>query len=632
MKLESKDYFHAMDRNTSIDAIGNLGVSTSITQNQLRELQAKILKGASAVELGFMGRGKGNMGQGATTPGSYGKDEREAMRDLSKINDVKLSVHASTGVGSWSGLSQNRFDENSREQNILEGKRTIEFAADVAGGGPIVVHTGEYPRQIADTPDKKLFEGFPTESSTGTGEEFKPGQKIHYIVDKRTGAIITGIREDQVNHIPAYLKEKQEDPWGYEYHHVAWEGGDKQGGGKLAVDKRNWDYYRGEAAKVGKGDNYAAVLFHKDKLKAQIEHSKGQAGEYELQYFANKQKLDHLPETINTYKQSLTKIDAQKEAYKKQTGGKLDGFYNFAETTQEREYEMRHLVDNPELNRKNIIKRMNYGKETAASARAQEADLEYQAEQVASLDNYALTKTADSIARMALYAKEVQETNPNVNRDIFIAPENIWPEMGYGAHPDELKNLIKISRTKMEEQLKDGTPGLTDEKAKDIASKHIKATFDIGHAHTWKKYFKRDEGESFENHHKRFTKWMMGKVEDLQKNNMLGHVHITDNFGYYDEHISPGQGNVPVKEFIDKLKDLGYKDQITIESAQQDYKALTEMWRVANSPIYKIDGTSRGWVDVEHGYFGHTRSPEFLFGPTAPDPRTWSPWSETPLE
>ncbi|MBT3583059.1 hypothetical protein HN510_04530, partial [Candidatus Woesearchaeota archaeon] len=113
-----------------ITSIGNIGIGTHAGKDQLQELKAKIFKGAGAVELGFMGRGKGVKGQGNTTPGMHGKEEREAMRDLAKVNKVRLSTHASVGAGSWSGFHENKFDENAREQNIFEGKRAIEFAAD----------------------------------------------------------------------------------------------------------------------------------------------------------------------------------------------------------------------------------------------------------------------------------------------------------------------------------------------------------------------------------------------------------------------------------------------------------------------------------------------------------------------
>ena len=225
----------------------------------------------------------------------------------------------------------------------------------------------------------------------------------------------------------------------------------------------------------------------------------------------------------------------------------------------------------------------------------------------------------------------LQRTSKDLKNDLFIAPENIFPEMGYGSHPEELKKIVLASRERMTKDLQG--KGYNEQKAAELANQHIKATFDIGHANTWKKYFKKkDENETPEQHDKRFQKWVIDQTDDLQKAGVLGHVHITDNFGYFDEHKSPGQGNAPIGKFIDKLKEKGYKGQVTVESAEQGHQAMTEMWRKVNSPVYRIGGASQSWTDVEGGYFGRTASPNFLFGPTAPDPQTWTLWSGVPLE
>ena len=180
MKLGS-DYFHAMDKKSGdyVSSMSNIGVGTRASGDMLQELKAKIMKGASAVELGFMGRGKGAKSQGNTTPESYGKPEREAMRDLAKVNKVRLTTHATVAAGSWSGFHENRFDEGSRQQNIYEGERAIEFAGDVAQGGAIVVHTGEYPRHISEAPkpgEKSEFSDFTSEKN----------QKTHYLYYSKT--------------------------------------------------------------------------------------------------------------------------------------------------------------------------------------------------------------------------------------------------------------------------------------------------------------------------------------------------------------------------------------------------------------------------------------------------------------
>src|SRR4030067_1028612 len=68
-----------------------IGMTTNPMQNQLQSLQAKIREGAARIEFEFLGAGKSNSQQ--PSPEAFGKDEREAMRDLVTINDVKTSVH-----------------------------------------------------------------------------------------------------------------------------------------------------------------------------------------------------------------------------------------------------------------------------------------------------------------------------------------------------------------------------------------------------------------------------------------------------------------------------------------------------------------------------------------------------------
>jgi len=218
-----------------------------------------------------------------------------------------------------------------------------------------------------------------------------------------------------------------------------------------------------------------------------------------------------------------------------------------------------------------------------------------------------------------------------------------------GAHPDELKEIIVDSRKKFVQLLtqkqiespygtvdKDGNIGKIDNPlfnrkisasdAKKLAGKHIKATFDVGHANTWRKHFQGDD--------KDFKKWLMTKVKDMQTSGIMGHVHMSDNFGYEDEHATLGEGTVPIKEFVETVRKAGYKGQMVAEPAHNDYKALLGAWRSLNSPVYRIDHTSRSWTDVEHGYFGRTFSPNYTFQSYLPigDGKTPMTWGEVPIE
>jgi hypothetical protein len=635
------DYAGSLQNRDNFNAAGRFGIGTHFAKDQLQELKAKIWKGAGAVEFNFMGKGKGVKSQGQSTPESYGIEERQAMRDLAKINDIKLSTHATVAAGSWSGFAERRFDENQRQQNIFEGKRAIDFAADVAEGGPVIIHTAEFPRSMsragADPKDPTAKGEFKT---LGETEENKT---IHYLVNKDSGELISAVREDQINHLPPELAGGKEGE-------VQWV--DDKIGGQLKLFDKDWAKYVEEAAAnrqkfsreildplstkydALKADD-PAVLFYQDMINKELLQAKGTADEYEAAYLKHEAERSNLEKSRAFVTQELaSKSDEEKITFLRRQARK-DGaseqeiekinLANFTEQTKDTLNAIDYQIQLQE-------KSMAHGRETATASRMKQEDLEKRQREVVSVHDYGVAKSADSISDLALHAMHKQQ-HKNLKRDLFIAPENIFPEMGYGSHPRELKELILKSRDKMIDKLTSAKYNYDEEKATDLAKRHIAATFDIGHANTWKKYFEDPkEGETPEEYDKRFQDWVLKQAKDLHKSGVLGHVHITDNFGYYDEHMSPGQGNAPIKEFVDNLEKDGYKGQITIETAEQDHKAMTEMWRKMNSPVYQFDGGVSSWTDVEGSYMGQTRSPDFLVGPTAPDPQTWTLWSGVPLE
>ncbi len=241
-------------------------------------------------------------------------------------------------------------------------------------------------------------------------------------------------------------------------------------------------------------------------------------------------------------------------------------------------------------------------------------------ERIEPIEKIGIKRSAEGYAEAAMYAyrieKQKEKNGQKLDRPIFIAPENVFPEGGYGSHPDELKELIKESRKAMVNNLMEREK-ISESEAKRIAREHIKATFDIGHAYTWKRFFPEEPGESLEQHDKRFKDWLMGKVKDLTREGIIGHVHLSDNFGYHDEHLAPGVGSAPVEEFVQELKKQGFKEPMIIEwgaqTDQEAYGAMLGGWaRIASSPIYRVDNIRQTWSDIEHGYFGRTGSPKFM--------------------
>jgi hypothetical protein len=253
---------------------------------------------------------------------------------------------------------------------------------------------------------------------------------------------------------------------------------------------------------------------------------------------------------------------------------------------------------------------------------------------------YALGKSTDSIAEAGILAMN-QTKEKELKDPIFVAPESIFPEQ-YVGHPEELKELVIKSRKVMEERLVK-EKHLSREEAKKKAETHIKATFDIGHAYLWKKYFKGTDEE--------FNKWMLNQADDLIKNKIVGHVHVTDNMGYADDHLPMGEGKVPLAKFTEILSKREFKGNIIAEAGDRDYgtepaAALRGAWKTMGSPIYRVDieseipiprpgmgmRRSMGWVDIEQSYFGRTTGPTYLVGEKIVPSKDWIFWSEVPLE
>jgi len=186
--------------------------------------------------------------------------------------------------------------------------------------------------------------------------------------------------------------------------------------------------------------------------------------------------------------------------------------------------------------------------------------------------------------------------------------------------------MVQEGRARMVDKLKD--KGWGKERATEEAEKHIKATFDIGHANTWRRYFKGSDKE--------FQGWLMDKVKDLKKSNVLGHVHVSDNFGYYDEHVDPGQGTAPIKEAIEKLKGEGV--DFVVETGRQGERALLSAFKEFGSPIYGLrTGQFDPWDVVENSYFGRTSPPYFLVGEVTQQmgervSKDFSSWAGIPFE
>ena len=584
----TNDYWHSLDKETANRYSLNpntIGISTPPFKDQLESLKTRIFQGASQVELGFTGRGKSSASQGSISPEQISQEEREQIRLLAKINKVELSTHNTVGVGTLSGFDarRNSFDNEEREASLNELKRTVDFAADVTQGGPIVVHTGEFPRPIYKY-EQEGFQGYPME------KEHAPV----YLADPETGQVLS-LRRD------------------------------------IKILEPVWKNKENEAARIPERDENNNIKFKERKYQEVEEEFKSekakaeQAGGQELEKFQKKYKDDPGIYFYDMY--------AQREIL--QNKGEAERMMGWAEQA------IREGNNTPAAQRQAANLR-----NTGLSYAQRAADQENQLARIKPIQDYGVEKSADAMARGAIYAmkkqKETEEAeNTKFKSPLFIAPENIFPENGYGSHPEELKNMIVKSREEMQRLLwdkeknkptKDGSElGVYSyDDAVKSSQDHIKATFDIGHLNTWRKFFTGKPQE--------FNEWVGKQVETLAKEKIIGHAHITDNFGFYDEHVTPGEGNAPIAGFIKKLKENEFKGKIIVEPGHQDVKAWTGAMRSFNSPIYRVDGRPVSWTEVEHSYFSKTRSPTYLVGETSPgvglgeEYNDWRFWSRLPIE
>ena len=612
--VEIPSYWHSLDGDSYRSSISrftakNLSVSTPPFQNQLEALRSRIRLGVNNVELGFTGVGKGSAQ--SPTPGSVGIAERQAIKEVAKINDVKInSVHAPMSIEGLAGFGQRGFNEQKRAQDVEEVKRSIDFAGDVSDGGAIVVHTGEFPYSIKERFGDKPF-------TTKDGKKIKLSESPYasefaeqYIVDKRGNINAAPINKNDTT--LAWNKDKRD------------------------FESRDIEFYKNLAKKNkfdenNKKNNSKEYRNFTDKDIDEKRYRETYENPY---WLANKDKLDI----------ALVPLNTQIREFNEKENNRLQQIDNLSRRLEnEQNLDLRNQIKNALIN----LRSDSYIDDVKSSeARIKQ---EYKEKLLSSsLSDYGMQKTNESVAELAIEAARVTK-NKKLNKSIFIAPENLWGG-SYGSHPQDLKNIIKDSRNKFVEfATKDNIiingkevkntfkkqlekihgKKLSDREAKKYAKDHIKATFDIGHANIWRKYFDGSEKE--------FKQWLGKEVKELTDEGIIGHVHVSDNFGYNDEHLPPGAGNAPIKEFMTHLEKSDYKGAVIIEPGSTDDKFpnfLNAMYDL-ETPVYRLHGDkTTAWTDVQGGYFGNSYIPSFVTPGylSSVDKNTPFTWSSLPLE
>lgn len=659
----------------STKEIGKTVIDGSQAGRFTQSIGAALRDGVSRIELqpipgGMVGGGEVE---------EYGKEEREEIKQLVKINEAEItSVHVPHQVVSnLSGQTREGFSESERYRAMEEIKKHVDFAADVAGGGSIVIHTGEFPRSIAHGKHTKgKFWGYP-------GEE-KEAQ--HHLIDPRSGKLVT-IKEDQELWVPIQ-REDPDDPrapdgkkwlkdendkyvvdefWKERYEDKFDEDGkikdltdpevrrflvpvwdfDKQG--NIATRKLTFEKYKEEemAQRPELTERQLVRSFFKKMHDAEISSSLGSAREFEQHYYKGIDQLEKIKDAIKFWRN----IEAQSSEEKKE-----ELTHRFREQfgpmlpPGELKLPTEHLQK--QLN--GVLRQIAYGRETAVSGRQRARQVQDLVENAQFLDEYGLNKSVNSLAELGVYA--MRETKAKKCNPIYLTPENIFPEMGYGSHPRELIELVKTARKTMINRLTaeqiadpagrindDGTPiyidnldrdpNMTKEEAAKFAKTHIKATLDTAHMGMWYKYFKPEQGETEEHRIARFREWYMGEVKALGEDEVIGNIHVVDGFGRSHSHLGVGKGILPVVEAVEYLKDKGVTS-LSSEGHGDLRELMTGTWEAFGSPIYSAARSGGGgavFSDVQNSYFGRTTPPPYIVGQYRPS-EEWGFWSDLPME
>ncbi|MCF7860653.1 sugar phosphate isomerase/epimerase [Candidatus Woesearchaeota archaeon] len=679
---EAEDVGEAAD--LGIKDVG-MSVPFGIAAQNVEGVAAKIRSGAGNLELGFPGAVRGN--RQSHTPGMWGLEQREALRELAKANEVRFTTHASYGIPGLAGQDQQgNFSDEQRKMVVDEVRRAIEFAKDTAGGGSVVVHTGEFTRPISEQPWAK---------SSDEQYRFKqfhdePERAIIRLVDKRTGQVLQQIRKNQEVARARWMRADRD------YDHVVTEDKDfvlnghslhqgekvrvKKGQyidyegnpvnldnrvpvynrktGWFEIDVNTWDDFEKEARELNeerarsKGMNYNQFMRESDPediitpeeaflhatTRTQEMVAKGWAGSYARGLDDSFDLVERLKKARDFYKDVESKLPPDQRYKVKEMDSPMthDPVINRFLSSEDGDDKLPSELLEKAIDKQR--KELWSYKEMVTGQLQQAKEQQILRENVTTPEKFALSRSYDSYADAAMYA---MDNSKDPNNPIVITLENIFPE-SYGAHPEELHNLITKSREKMAERLQQER-GINKPYAEKVAAQHIKATLDTGHLNMWRKFWQEDKDKSKDQNNKEFNKWMLENVEKLAKDGYIGNVHLTDNYGYQDDHLAPGQGNAPVKDITKILKKHGYSGAWTVEPGadattdQGDVHGLMKTWRYFGTPIYGIDtapgvgAPDRSFTDVSHSYFGYTASPYFIHPPYAPS-NDWSLWSQVQME
>ncbi len=549
---------------------------------------------------------------------SIGREQRQALKEAIEVNKVKFAgvempTSSFTNMSGYDARS-NRISEELRKSNLDEIREAIQFVAEVGGGGGVDAVAFEFDRPIfgldpkknpETKPGKRIFEGYPNEEKQA---------EIRF-VDPRSGQIFgMNIGEGLFLHRDKTTFEE-----------ITFD--DIQTGAKpQRWEWKDFQRFAEHNKKEGTGPTDPYELIKKERFSQNILQAEREIVRTKEQIRREQDLLERFDDIISERQEDLKnnlfydprsrqKIPIQTEEDRK-IAEQLT-----AETIAEIEDKKRETQLLKDKNQELILQ--------------QEREVSKNKEIVESLqpmEDFTKRKTFDSYAEAGLMAMhETKKLGKFVGEPVFVGPEIGWPGT-YGGHPQEFIEIIKGARQMMAEKLVQ--QGVSTADAKEAARRHIRGTFDTGHAGMWLKHFRPDLPQ--DQRLKEFNKWYLDQVDQIVKEDIVGSIQVVDSYGGEHAHLPPGQGILPVAEatakFTQQKTPVHIVSEGHTEEAQGEGRIRTQAWRSLGKdlpPWFFAEGAvaPRTWGQIENGYFGKASSPRQMFGSYTPPFGEYRPWA-----
>ena len=557
-----------------------LGATTSPqSANQIQEVISRLNSGVKHIELELISPDLFD---------SVPKQHFEEMRRMAKLTGANVNIHAPVQNMDLAGFKEGGWSETEREKVEQSMKHMIDRGADLGNNTVVNFHSSGGVPAYEWQAEKSLGE-----------EELPPeGKRKVFVIDQA---------DPRHQIMPLEYEEKQ------------YFGGTQI----LSPEKRR------EMVNRSSWDQEKLQLFNYEKEKAelndrlysvmnQLEHlqegnKKGILNDNEkkiLNNYENSTKviIGHIQE-LNTHMDTQLEdlhdkfnrftSDKQKEQFlksKNEEGNENKEEYYRLVNSSKKEMEFhkkqREIFEkanlDPEKARLELekVQKNFFGRKTEEDIQEEEKNKRERLlniiqkmptpERFVSTDKFAKEKLSETVANSAFYAYDKFKEKAPV-----IAIENVFPDWTLG-RAESLKEAVIESREKFAKELHE-KKNISKDKAKEISEKLIGATWDVGHITQLRKFGYKEKDI----------------IEEAKKiAPVVKHIHVTDNFGFSDSHLAPGQGTVSINEQLKKLKEgLGNEyDKVAhiIESGgfASQFKQSPRIYELQhfNSPLYEMRG------------------------------------------